>query len=1602
MDNQSTTSLVKSPSREATNTDTLDNKPSVISPDLDSHGNIIDTTTNLDKSEEVSTIMSGTSAAQVDLKSVMTSNSSETSVVTSADGMTLCDALRKGLIESRTGKVIDRFSGKSVKLTEAIKRGLINPGKLEVYDNHSKTKVTLKDALDRGLIDEVNGKYDKKMGLQEALKKNFICNPMTLKECDDNELMTSNGQIKDPVSQKNLVISEAIAKGVLDVDLKSVKDVKAGQYVSLSKAVTDGIITTDGKFRDTSESSVMSLQEAVKKGHLTTVSQKSIFDIEGIKDQTSGEYISFNKALEMGIIDKITGKFVEPKSKHKISFKDASEKGFLQPQLLEMLKKPIGIYSADKKRELSLLEAVTEGLIDSNTGLIINTSTMNTIPMDKALQLQLITPMGAAILKSLLNITVTTATVTQTVKRYIQVSSAESDSNAITFQDALRRGLIDDATGIFTHPDTGKELLLDEAIHLGLLKLSPSSSTKSSPVISEIRPKSPKRSISPDKEKRRPPLKNVPIQRKDSKNESLQQTNYENETNTINNSAKNSTNKSSSSSSTNGIKNGRHSSLETNKNGRSSSMENNNKNGRSSSMENGKSSKTSSSLSTTTKSSSTLSRKNSKAGDGFRKIPIVVVGGSQNNNKSTPNSPTKETMPSPTLSRKNIPPSSPVMPRRKSTSLDIPEMPICGWTLKEAIDYRLFDPHTGMYQGDISLGKALEQGLIQYTSVTVATTDEKTGKGITISMKKALESSIITPEGQYNDGRKLISLHDAIMTGKVWHVWKSASQRAKEAAKAKEKKKLDIIEISKGITYNKSTKTFHFAKDITAADLLYALKEGKIRPQDIQVLYGQGRFNIMEALSKGILDKATGVYTSQSEQKMSLLEAILAEYIIIVSAPGIMELTRPQSIDLNANGTAKNLEGSILTLRNGTIQVRIVESGVTTTRISTFMVEVPGTGEEVTLEEAVKRGLISEETASMYQEEVSTDSKVESLIIYVTDPDSGIEMRSEEAIAKGIVTEEEIQELLRQMRDNKKGSGKSTEFQRVTSTCSKRSIASSSSSSSNSNSSSDEADNGSYRSELTIDFGHHTPDVETRSISSVQTNVVFLKQGFVLSGMDAVRNLVTGETMSLYEAKIRGIVSDVKDSKSEMMSHQVKLFITEAISKGLINFSRGTFTNPMNGVEISIGEAIRHGLLITEIHTTEERIDLNAPTISLNEAFQHCFDAQTCKFTKTSTKECFTLQESVDEHWINGQDVIFDVSTNTQRTLDQALKDGLINGQNCDYKVNKQMMFILEAAKQGLVGIFPEAEPEFDMSEVQYTLRESFENGTFNQTTNMFIEFHTKQEITIKQAMKIGLVDFRSAEILNTKTCDYCNLLEAIDQKILNGKTSTVKDLKTNQEMNLSEAYQKGLLRDKDYSNIESEFEVISFWEAIDRDQLDTITGMFYSIHEEKKTMTLEEAIFRKYIDKKSALVKDTWKRKYCSLSEASKKKIIKDGRVMNTTTGKYVNIKEAIRLELIVRDIKNVSLIEMLDFGMYQPHSGRILVPGLDREMSLGEAIDLKLIDHSRTIVKSRVSNRFISLYEAIKVEGVIDSMTGMYASSMNLLEARSKGYLLSVDAMV
>ena len=523
---------------------------------------------------------------------------------------------------------------------------------------------------------------------------------------------------------------------------------------------------------------------------------------------------------------------------------------------------------------------------------------------------------------------------------------------------------------------------------------------------------------------------------------------------------------------------------------------------------------------------------------------------------------------------------------------------------------------------------------------------------------------------------------------------------------------------------------------------------------------------------------------------------------------------------------------------------------------------------------------------------------------------------------------------------------------------------------------------------------------------TVQTCIVNLKAGYALSSLNEVRNLSTGETMSVYEAKLRGIATDVKDkdAKSELVTQQIQVFVSEAVGKGLVDCSAGTFTDPTNGHTMSIGEAVKLGMLITDFKECEETIELelDSPTISLGDAFKNFFDFEQKKFKRQ--EERVTLTEAVDTEWINGRDIVFDVAADSQTTLQEALKSGVIDGQTCDYNVSStnEKVFILDAAKRGLIAVFPEPVPDLELSDVTFSLQETFENGVYNRSTNTFIESTTQRQITIAQALKIGLVDFRSAEVRDLKSGKSLNLLEAISDGVINKKTGMYRHAEMKCEVSLIEAYEQDLIVTLERQA--SPFECLTLWEAIERKQLDVETGLFYSIHEENKKMPLEEAIYRKYIDKKSAFVKDTWKRKYCSLSEASRRKIIQDGKTMNTTTGKYLTIREAVDCEIIVKEIRAISLIEALDFGMYVPHTGRLDMPGFEREITLREAIEFKLIDSSRTVIKDRTANRFVSTLEALRSgPRVVDGNSGLlYDGEMNLLEARSLGYLLSSEAMV
>ena len=97
---------------------------------------------------------------------------------------------------------------------------------------------------------------------------------------------------------------------------------------------------------------------------------------------------------------------------------------------------------------------------------------------------------------------------------------------------------------------------------------------------------------------------------------------------------------------------------------------------------------------------------------------------------------------------------------------------------------------------------------------------------------------------------------------------------------------------------------------------------------------------------------------------------------------------------------------------------------------------------------------------------------------------------------------------------------------------------------------------------------------------------------------------------------------------------------------------------------------------------------------------------------------------------------------------------------------------------------------------------------------------------------------------------------------------------------------------------------------------------------------------------------------------------------------------------------MRDITLIEILDFGMYQPHTGKVQIPGMEVLLTISELIERHIVDITKTVVKSRKTSKFITTQEALRVKD-IDALTGMYGS-LNLLEARTQGYLITIDAMV
>ncbi|KAM8712590.1 hypothetical protein ACLKA7_012999 [Drosophila subpalustris] len=399
------------------------------------------------------------------------------SVTIKSNALCLSDAIAHGLVDT-AGWIIDRNSGDKFRLDSAIANQLIDASVREVVDAKRDVKITLQSALQSGVLNAKTGRYmnevtKEKLSFLEARNRQLIVKPYTLKDICDLNLLDKQNLITSPMRREKLSIMQAIEAGVLDGNQLKCITKRKGELITLQEAIADGIVLpAECKYRDFMTGELISLPEAVERGLISSVAQRSIFDIDGFKDLRSNDYVSFNVALSRDLLRrKSTGFALETGRDSLVPLEVAVSESLVRQEVYEMFSRGIGVHNASGK-ELNVFDLVYHNLIDPKTGYLLDPKTGETVPLDTAIERKFISPEGALLLSSLLNITLTTETVTRTINRYVTIragSQEPGDTVLLTFTEAVRQGFIDEDRQLFKDPKTGNVYSVQQALNYGLL-----------------------------------------------------------------------------------------------------------------------------------------------------------------------------------------------------------------------------------------------------------------------------------------------------------------------------------------------------------------------------------------------------------------------------------------------------------------------------------------------------------------------------------------------------------------------------------------------------------------------------------------------------------------------------------------------------------------------------------------------------------------------------------------------------------------------------------------------------------------------------------------------------------------------------------------------------------------------------------------------------------------------------------------------------------------------------------------------------------------------------------------------------------------------------
>ncbi|XP_074102796.1 dystonin-like protein short stop isoform X15 [Cotesia typhae] len=1417
-----------------------------------------------------------------------------TTVKIKRGALALADAISQGLVDDRLGQIIDRNTGESYLLDEAIQRGIIDPDVREIVDVRNDTKITITEAINQGIINVKNGKYVQgfsleKLSFKEARRRQLIVKPMTLKDCCDLEVIDDKGKIFSPNHTRKLGILEAISCGVLDTDnIKSVSDTRSGDLLTLSDAIASGIIKVDcGRYVNLKTHEELSIPEAVDRGLITSVAQKSIFDIDGFKDPISGEFISLNAALLKGLISpKSGGSFVvDLKTGRAVSFNEAVKSGHARPEVMEMLNRGIGV--TENGKEISVLEAVLFELLDPKTGQLLDPRSKKPVPLEDAIKRGLITPDGAALLASLLNITVTTQTVTKTIKRYVTVTETGETITRdykISYREAISRGLIDERTGEFTDPDSGRHFNLSEAIDQGLLS-APEARETERPSPKKTRDSPSKQMVfestlyakvndltptPPPRKKLASPPRAIGTTTTIITHDLVQPDNDVR----VNNSTIISVGVDSSKESCEIITDS--------------------------------SEKSSPSPTKNRSMNDHVSTVFIKSNDDVKKSVSLKI---EKNLRNLTNE--IETF---------------IEKESESVEKEVFELPSDGWMLGDAIDQRLFDPVTGLfiiYGTDrlVSFEECIKLEIINPHSAVVV--DPNNSRHV--SLIRSLEKGILDATGHYVHPRKM-TMKDAIdqglvilyrkssevdqsnarmiqitkVTGKPDRVKVTTADNLSQDVKVSNSNEisLDPVQVSPGVIYDPETALVIFTESGQSSNILTAVSEGTLGTEAILVKDPETgkEISMAKAVEKNIVNPKTGIYVDEAGRKISLSDAAKFGLIAVVGAP-------------------------------------LVAAAAAVEAVKKAMIKDPKTGEKIPREVAIERGLVTPDKVNQKFVTSVKESNGEDGLVEVLNKDVVTNQFNKLITEKHVEKAEkkEVNDITHDFTDQVDKAPSLAEQTRTRVTTEPKyqvTIGTAKTIPSPEIEAKAIVLQKMRKKVLTPKEAEETGLIDRDTAEILETTV--LKNGEFDCSSGKVTDPQRGDVISINEAVERGIVDP--ESGNILVPLARSLSIPGLYNQGLLEREEGKVVHPETGQHLSLKEAI----VCEIVDPLSTMTSQNGKKLTLQSSIE-CDDIDADKSVVHSEKGDLNLVEATELNKFDEVESMSAVSLPpVGMTFSVALQRGLVNTaeQIVTHPLTGQQFTVDEAIKNEFIMSLPyPAAPE--SIEVTKVLKA----GLINKDKAAFNDPKTGRTIPINEALESGQL------VVGSKSKTESSTITAIVETLTSYQTVTTKtiqlspgyslldsnqvqNIKTGEIISMADAQKQGIVKDEES---EDQAVKVPFSDAVEQGLVDMNAGTFTN-PDTRAVMSIGQAIEDGILDTKPEDSQQS-STSMTVLEAANQIYDEKTEKFKDPKTNKSYSLTEAMEVGLIeadslVYDVKSsvqITTKEAVERGLLDPMTGKV-----------------------------------------------------------------------------